>query len=289
MKTKPLSSVSLSLAFAAALLAGGCSKQAPQQATSNPQQYPSNQQAPNAPAQQAVNPNAAPAQQTAPLAQQQQATGGYAPAPQQQAAPGYAPAPSSPGLQQQATTGYAPGRAARATAAAPASYTIPAGTHISITTGEELSSKTSQAGQSFSATVARPIVVGGRTLVRSGSSAHGTVVAAKSQGRFKGSGELDLRLDTISADGRTYDVETSSIERVEKGKGKRTTGFALGGGGGGALIGGLAGGGKGALLGGLLGAGGGTAVNAFTGNKQVVVPAETTLTFRLERSVTVGR
>jgi hypothetical protein len=172
---------------------------------------------------------------------------------------------------------------------APVSSTIPAGTHISITTREELSSKTSQSGQSFSATVARPVVVDGRTLIRAGDSASGTVVDAKSQGRFKGSGELDLRLDTIRANGQTYQVETSSIDRVEKGKGKRTTGFALGGGGGGALIGALAGGGKGALLGGLLGAGGGAAVNAFTGNKQVVIPAETTLTFRLERAVTVGR
>ena len=274
MKTS-IASVTLPLALAASLLASGCSKQAPQQAASNPPQQAQNtpppappdqqqgQEAPNAAGQQAINPNAAPVQQP-----QQQATGGYAPQPGSAPSNSYAqPAPPP----------------------VPASYTIPAGTHIRITTGEELSSKTSQAGQSFSATVASPITVRGRTLVRAGSSASGTVVAAKAQGRFKGSGELDLRLDTIRSGGQTYQVNTSSIEQVQKGKGKRTAGFALGGGGGGALIGGIAGGGKGALLGGLLGAGGGTAVNAFTGNKQVVVPAETTLVFRLERSVTVSR
>ncbi len=49
------------------------------------------------------------------------------------------------------------------------------------------------------------------------------------------------------------------------------------------LIGGLAGGGKGALIGGLLGAGAGTAGAAFTGNKDVTVPAESVVTFKLER------
>jgi hypothetical protein len=91
----------------------------------------------------------------------------------------------------------------------------------------------------------------------------------------------------VRADGRTYPVATSTVERVEKGKGKRTAGFIGGGGGFGALIGGLAGGGKGALIGGLAGAGAGTAGSAFTDNKPIVLPAETVLTFRLERGVTV--
>jgi hypothetical protein len=49
----------------------------------------------------------------------------------------------------------------------------------------------------------------------------------------------------------------------------------------GALIGGLAGGGKGALIGGLAGAGAGTAAGAYTGNRDVVIPSESVLTFRL--------
>jgi hypothetical protein len=60
-----------------------------------------------------------------------------------------------------------------------------------------------------------------------------------------------------------------------------------GGTGAGALIGGLAGGGKGALIGGLVGAGAGTAGAAFTGNKEVQIPAETAITFRLANSITV--
>ncbi len=52
-----------------------------------------------------------------------------------------------------------------------------------------------------------------------------------------------------------------------------------GGTGAGALIGGLAGGGKGALIGGLVGAGAGTAGAAFTGNKELTIPAESAASF----------
>jgi hypothetical protein len=152
-----------------------------------------------------------------------------------------------------------------------------------------LGSKISQTGESFSATVADPITVDGRTVVRAGAPASGTVVAAKSLGRFKGQAELAIRLDSIRASGGTYPIETSTVERVEKGKGKRTAGFIGGGAGLGALIGGLAGGGKGALIGGLAGAGAGTAGTAFTGNKDITIPAETLLTFKLQQSVPLSR
>ncbi len=257
MKTKPL--VSFALPFA---LLAGCSKQAPQQAAAPQNQAPQqNQIAPNAGGQQAVNPEAGTTQPTPSSAMMMQGP----------PAPARAPRP----VEQRP--------------AEPTSYTIPAGTHITVTTREELSSKTSQPGQSFSATVSEPITVRGVTLVRAGSEATGTVVAAKSQGRFKGSGELDVQLTSIHAEGRAVEVETAALDQEDKGKGKRSAGLIGGGGGGGALIGGLAGGGKGALIGGLLGAGAGTAGAAFTGNKPVVIPAESPLTFRLARAVTVSR
>jgi hypothetical protein len=255
MKLTTSTNALLPLAFASALLISGCQSKS----TTPEQQQAANQPAQTAPPNSTMAPNAAPANSTMAPAQ-----------------PAAAPAPS--------TMAPAP---APAPPPQPVVYTVPAGTRISVSLAQEISSKTATEGQPFSATVVRPVVVGGRTIIRSGASASGVVVATKSRGRFKGEGYLELRLDSVRADGRTYPVETETVERVEKGKGKRTAGFIGGGGGFGALVGGLAGGGKGALIGGLAGAGAGTAGSAFTGNKPIDLPAETVLTFRLTNKITV--
>ena len=115
------------------------------------------------------------------------------------------------------------------------------------------------------------------TLVRAGAPVSGTVTAAKGQGKFKGEGALAISLTAIGS----RSVSTSAYEKSVSGKGKRSTAMIAGGGGAGALIGGLAGGGKGARSGRAIGAGAGTAGAAYTGNKNVVIPAESTVTFTL--------
>jgi hypothetical protein len=186
-----------------------------------------------------------------------------------------APAPE-PGLKQRASNSSQP-------------ITIPAGTVITVRTAQSLSSKTSQAGETFNATVAQPVDVGTTAVIPSGASATGTIVAAHPLGRFKGGALLQVRLTSVTINGQPVQVQTSSVARSEKGKGKRSATFIGGGAGLGALIGGLAGGGKGAAIGAISGAGAGTAGTAFTGNKDIVLPAEAALSFKLQQPVTVGQ
>jgi hypothetical protein len=169
----------------------------------------------------------------------------------------------------------------------PQPIVIPAGTALTVRTVQGLSSKTSQEGQPFAATLAQPISIGGRVAIPAGATASGTVLTAKAKGKIKGEGELTLSLTSISAGGRTYAIKTSVLSSTQKGKGKRTAATTGGGAAGGALIGGLAGGGKGAGIGALVGAGAGLVGGALTGNKQVEIPAESALSFILSAPLTL--
>jgi len=172
-------------------------------------------------------------------------------------------------------------------AAPPQPIVVPAGTTLTVRVGQALSSKTSQTGDSFSATLAKPVSIEGAEAIPAGSAVRGTVVSAKTRGKIKGEGELDLALTSITAGGHTYNIKTSVLNNTSKGKGKRTAVTTGGGAAGGALIGGIAGGGKGAAIGALLGGGAGLAGGAMTGNQQIEIPAESALSFRLSAPLTI--
>jgi BON domain len=169
----------------------------------------------------------------------------------------------------------------------PPPIVVPAGTDLVVTLGQSLGSKTSQSGQTFLATVARPVTIGDQTAIAKGSSVTGTVITAKEKGKIKGEGQLSLTLRSITVNGQTYQIQTGVLDSTIKGKGKRTAVTTGGGAAGGALIGGIAGGGKGAGIGALVGAGAGFVGGAFTGNKQIELPAETALTFNLAAPLTL--
>jgi hypothetical protein len=172
----------------------------------------------------------------------------------------------------------------------PQPVVFPAGTALTVTVGQALSSKTSQAGETFLATLAQPVSTssGGKMAsIPAGAAVSGTVVSAKSKGKFKGEAELSLALTSITIGGHSYSIQTAELSSTSKGKGKRTAATTGGGAAGGALIGGLAGGGKGAGIGALAGAGAGLIGGAMTGNKQIEIPAESALSFQLSAPLTL--
>jgi hypothetical protein len=166
----------------------------------------------------------------------------------------------------------------------PVARVVRADTAIPVTLTETLSASKNNVGDRFTGVLrANVTTASGAVVFPRGTRVAGTVAASKGKGRFKGAGDLAIELTSI---GETR-VSTTEYEAVNKGRGKRTAGFVGGGGGLGALIGGIAGGGKGALIGGLAGAGAGTAGAAYTGSRDVVIPSESAITFRLTAPVSI--
>jgi hypothetical protein len=164
---------------------------------------------------------------------------------------------------------------------------IPAGAVLTVTLDQTVNSKTASNGDSFVASLAEPVTVGGSVVLPPATKVTGTIVRAQSAGRFKGNALLQLTLDSLKVNGTPYSIQTTEFEDAGKGRGKRT---AIGAGGGaafGAIVGALAGGGKGAAIGALAGGGAGTAGAAFTGKKDIVLPAETRLHFKLAQPVSI--
>ena len=223
--------------------------------------------------------DASSAQANQPNMQPNQPMQNQQPAPQQQMAPAQAPAQPQQQMAQEPPPPPPP----------PPPLVVPAGTNLVVRMGNTIDTKTANPGDSFTGTLAHSVSVDGVVAIPSGAGVSGTVVDAKSPGRFKGEGVLTVALTSVNVHGVPTTVQTSAYSQTVKGKGKRTAVMAGGGTGAGALIGGLAGGGKGALIGGLIGAGAGTAGAAFTGNKDLQIPAESVVTFKLSNSITVKR
>jgi hypothetical protein len=194
------------------------------------------------------------------------------------------PAPNPPMEQAQA-----PLVPAEKAAPAPKPKIVPAGTVIRVRLNQAVGSKVSQTGETFTGSVMEPIVVGGRTLIPAGATVSGEVTDAKSAGRFKGAAELAITIRSVTVGGVPHALAASTVSQTSTGKGKRSAAMIGGGAGLGALIGGLAGGGKGAAIGALAGGGAGTAGAGLTGNREITLPAESAVSFKLTQSLHLDR
>jgi len=169
----------------------------------------------------------------------------------------------------------------------PVPITVPNETVLHVTLDQGLASDQSRPGDHFEATVSQPVAIGDKTVIPQGAHVEGSVVDARPSGRLTGRARLQLALESIDVNGKSYELHTNTSQRAGGNHKKRNWAWIGGGGAGGALIGAAAGGGKGALIGGPIGAGAGTAAAYFTGKKDIHLGPETPLTFRLVEPITI--
>jgi hypothetical protein len=167
--------------------------------------------------------------------------------------------------------------------------TIPAGTVLRLRVTRGFGSDISRVEDPVTATLARSVVLGGRTVLPAGSLATGYVSEATRPGKVKGRGRVAVRFTRIApAHGpESYTIRTNpwvAVAPATKKKDAMTIGLPAAGG---AIVGALADGKKGAGVGAAVGGGAGTAVVLTTRGKDVRVGRGGTLAVRLRAPLTI--
>ncbi|MEO6119525.1 MAG: hypothetical protein ABIP12_02455 [Terriglobales bacterium] len=170
---------------------------------------------------------------------------------------------------------------------------IPSGTELAIRTNEGIQSTAGEtAGRTYSAEITREVQsADGRILIPRGSPAT-LMVVSSNEGGTTGTDSVELALRSVTVNGQTYNVSTGSVEqrgREGLGGNQRTATMVGGGAALGTLIGAVTGGAKGAVIGAAVGAAAGAGAQVLTRGKEVNVPAESVLTFRLNNSINLYR
>ena len=167
---------------------------------------------------------------------------------------------------------------------APATFEIPPGTEVNVLLIDSISTGKNKAGDSFTASLAEPLIVNGETVMAKGTKVQGRVVDAEGAGRIKGKANIRLILTSIIGGGQTYPIVTKPLVAEAESTTGRDAGIIGGAAGIGAAIGALAGGKKGAGDGALIGGAAGTGAVLATKGKEVEFGSETKLKFTLEKA-----
>lgn len=166
---------------------------------------------------------------------------------------------------------------------------VASGTQVQIRTDQAIDVKTAQANQVFPATVSQDVIDrNGAVVIPRGAQAELVVVPTGTS-----NDELTLDLGSVTVDGQRYIVNSESTSAAASsdkggiGMNKRTGKYIGGGALAGTIIGAIAGGGKGAAIGAIAGGAAGAGAQVLTRGKQINVPAETELTFRLNQALSL--
>ena len=170
---------------------------------------------------------------------------------------------------------------------APEKIIVPYGTVLAVRLTESLSSDLNEKGDTFLASLASPILVGDRVVIPEGAGIKGRVAEVQSAGRFSGRPAMIIEVTRLAYNGNSYDLRSNQYSKEGPSRNVRSAATIGGSAGLGAILGGILGGGKGAAIGAMIGAGAGTGVQAAGRAAVVQLPAESTLSFRLQAALTV--
>ena len=171
--------------------------------------------------------------------------------------------------------------------APPERVVVPDGSMLSVRLLESVSSDVNQQGDKFIASLASPLMVGGRVVIPAEAGLQGKVVEVQSSGRFTGRSSLVLELTGVTYNGKSYQLHTGRYAKQGPSRDTRSVESIGGGAGVGAILGAILGGGKGAAIGAAIGAGVGTGVQARSKGSQIRLPAESMISFRLSTPLEV--
>ena len=132
-------------------------------------------------------------------------------------------APAAPGADNSAAQPAAPAQPGAAPAdAAPQPVIVAAGMKLTVKLSDDLGSKTSQTGQSFSATLDKDVIVDGQTAIPAGANVSGTIVSARPFGKYAGEANLTLKLTSVNINNIDQNIATAprSFGKPIKAKGK---------------------------------------------------------------------
>ncbi|MBZ5591959.1 MAG: hypothetical protein LAP39_06965 [Acidobacteriia bacterium] len=170
-------------------------------------------------------------------------------------------------------------------------YQLPVGTEVPVRSEETIDSARASEGQTYAAEVTADVRdANGDVVIPSGANAQIVIRSAAKGGRIRGSSDLVLDLASVAVGGQMYQLSTTDMVQQGKtgmGANKRTAEYTGGGAAIGAIIGAIAGHGKGAALGAASGAGAGAITQIVTKGGSIKVPAETVLTFKLDKPLRV--
>lgn len=163
------------------------------------------------------------------------------------------------------------------------------GTFVTVRVDQMLSSDKSRAGDQFSATLEKPIVVDGVVIAASGETVGGQVIEAQKAGRIKGVSRLAVELTSLTlVDGEQVPIHTSFDGQIGPTSKGRDAGAVAGTTALGAAVGAAADWGQGAAIGAGAGAVAGTLGVLLTRGRPTVIYPESELTFRIETPVTIS-